>query len=75
LYPIAFISVLGVVTLLTMIFSVVWMMVMRQENTFTPIREMWLALTAGLTLALIMLLVIDLLRLRLTGTWGAFPLG
>lgn len=75
LYPIAFISVLGVVTLLTLIFSVVWMMIMRQENTFTTLREMWLTLTAGLTLALIMLIVIDLLRLRMTGTWGAFPLG
>jgi len=75
LYPIAFISVFGVLTLLTLIFSVVWMMIMREENSFTSLREMWIALSAGLTLALIMLLVIDLLRLRMTGTWGAFPLG
>ncbi len=75
LYPVAFISVLGTIALLTLIFSVVWMMIMKEESTFTSLREMWIALTAGLTLALIMLIVIDLLRLKMTGTWGAFPLG
>mgnify|MGYP002640259081 CR=1 FL=1 len=75
LYPIAFISVLGVLTLLTLIFSVVWMMIMKQENSFASLREMWLPLIAGLTLALIMIMGIDLFRLQLTGTWGAFPLG
>ena len=75
LYPIAFISVFGVLTLLCLIFSVVWMMIMRQENSFIHLKELWLALTAGFTLAIIMLLVIDLLRLQMTGTWGAFPMG
>ena len=75
LYPITFISVFGVLALLSLIFSVVWMMIMREENIYTSLKEMWIALTAGFTLALIMLLVIDLLRLQMTGTWGAFPLG
>ena len=75
LYPIAFISVFGVLTLLTLIFSTIWMMVMREENNFTSLKEMWISLSAGLTLTLIMLIVIDLLRLRMTGTWGGFPLG
>ncbi len=74
LYPIALISVLGVITLLSLIFSVVWMMIMRQENSFTSLKEMWIALTAGFTLALIMLIIIDILRFRMTGTWGAFPM-
>lgn len=74
LYPIAFISVFGVLTLLSLIFSVVWMMIMRQENSFTSLKEMWTALTAGFTLALIMLIIIDILRLQMTGTWGAFPM-
>ena len=75
LYPIAFVSTLGVLMLLTLIFSMVWVMIMKQDNTFDTIREMWLPLTAGFTLALIMILGIDLFRLQLTGTWGAFPLG
>ena len=75
LYPIAIFSVLGVMALLSLIFTVVWIMIMRQDNHFTSLKEMWIALTAGLTLALIMILVIDVLRLQMTGTWGAFPLG
>lgn len=75
LYPIAILSVLGVLALLVMVFSIVWIMLMRQENLFTSLRELWMPLLAGTTLAFLMLTAIDLLRLRLTGTWGAFPLG
>lgn len=75
LYPLAILSVLGVLALLTMVFSIVWIMLMHQENLFTSLRELWMPLLAGTTLAFLMLTAIDLLRLRLTGTWGAFPLG
>jgi len=75
LYPVALISVLGVLALLSLIFTVVWVMVTREENAFSSLREMWIPLTAGMTLTLIMLLAIDIFRFRLTGTWGAFPLG
>ena len=75
LYPIAFVSPLGVLALLTMIFSMVWLMLMQQDNTIKDIKEMWLPFTAGFTLTLLMILAIDLFRLQLTGTWGAFPLG
>ena len=34
-----------------------------------------LAVLAGTTLAFLMITAIDLLRLKLTGTWGGFPLG
>jgi hypothetical protein len=67
--------VLGVLALLVMVFSIVWIMLMRQENLFTSLRELWMPFLAGTTLAFIMLTAIDLLRLSLTGTWGAFPLG
>jgi hypothetical protein len=50
-------------------------MLMRQENMFSSLKEMWMPLLAGTTLAFLMLTAIDLLRLRLTGTWGGFPLG
>ena len=75
LYPIAFISTLGVLALLTIIFSMVWIMIMRQDNTFLRGRDLWLPMLAGFTLTLLMILAIDLFRLQLTGTWGAFPLG
>jgi uncharacterized membrane protein len=75
LYPIAFLSVLGVLALLAMVFSIVWVIIMRQENTFETLKQLWMPAMAGLTLAFLMISVIDLLRLRLTGTWGGFPLG
>ena len=75
LYPIAIISVLGVMSLLTLVFSMVWVLIMKQENLFDSINQMWMPFLAGTTLALIMIIAIDLLRLRLTGTWGGFPLG
>jgi len=75
LYPIAFLSVLGVLALLTMVFSMAWIIIMRQENVFETLKQLWLPATAGLTLTFLMISVIDLLRLSLTGTWGGFPLG
>jgi len=75
LYPIAIISVLGVLTLLIIVFSMVWVLIMRQENAFDSLKQMWMPLLAGMTLTLLMITLIDLLRFKLTGTWGGFPLG
>lgn len=75
LYPIAIISILGVLALLVIVFSMVWVLIMRLENEFDHLTQMWMPFLAGTTLALLMITVIDLLRFRLTGTWGGFPLG
>jgi uncharacterized membrane protein len=75
LYPIAILSVLGVLALLILVFSMVWILIMRQENEFASIKQLWMPFLAGTTLAFLMIGAIDLLRFQLTGTWGAFPLG
>jgi uncharacterized protein (DUF2062 family) len=75
LYPLAIISALGVWLLLTIVYSMVWVLIMGQDNRFTKIRELWLPFLAGLTIAMIQTAAIDILRFWLTGTWGAFPLG
>lgn len=75
LYPIAIVSILGVLALLVIVFSMVWVLIMRQENEFTSLKQMWMPFLAGTTLAFLMIAAIDLLRFQLTGTWGAFPLG
>lgn len=74
LFPIAILSVLGVLTLLIIVFSMSWVLMMRQDNTFDSLRQLWMPIIAGTTLAFLMITVIDLLRFRLTGTWGSFPL-
>ena len=75
LYPIAILSVLGVLALLIIVFSMAWLLIMHQENIFDSLAQMWLPFLAGTTLALLMIAAIDLLRFKLTGTWGGFPLG
>ena len=75
LYAVSLVSVLGVLSLLILVFSMAWLLIMRQENAFSQMREMWMPLLAGMTLAFLMIAAIDLLRFNLTGTWGGFPLG
>ncbi len=74
LYPIAVLSPLGALGLLVVVFALLWVMVMRGENSFECVDDLWLPLIAGLTLALLLIGGIDLLRFRLTGTWGGYPL-
>ena len=74
LYPVAVISSLGVWLLLTMVYTIVWVMLMGQDNQFTRSRQLWLAVLAGFTIAVIQTAAIDALRFWFTGTWGAFPL-
>jgi uncharacterized membrane protein len=73
LYPVAYLSALGTLSLLVIVFAILWIMIMRQDNTFESPRQLWLPLLAGFTLAILMILGIDLFRLQLTGTWGGFP--
>jgi uncharacterized membrane protein len=75
LYPIAIFSVLGVLALLIIVFSMAWLLIMQQENAFDSLYQMWLPFLGGTTLAFLMITAIDLLRFKLTGTWGGFPLG
>lgn len=73
LYPIAYISALGTLSLLVTVFALLWIIIMKQDNTFEHPRQLWLAFASGLTLALLLILSIDLVRLQFTGTWGGFP--
>ena len=75
LYPVAVISSLGVLLLLTMVYTIVWVMITRQENKVTKIWQLWLPILAGFTIAMIQTFGIDMLRFWLTHTWGGFPLG
>lgn len=73
LFPVAFLSVLGVMALLTMVFSMVWIILMRLENSFDKAPQLWLSALAGLTMTLLLVVSIDLFRYQLTGTWSGFP--
>jgi len=75
MYPVAFISAGGVLLLLSLVYGMLWTMGMRQENSYMALREAWLPILAGLTIALLQITMTDIFRLWLTHTWGGFPLG
>ncbi len=72
LYPLALLSVAGVLLLLTMTNSMIFMLLTRAENRATNWREAFVPLAAGLTMALAMIVFIDVARYTFTGTWGGF---
>lgn len=72
LYPLALLSVAGVLLLLTMTNSMIFMLLTRTENKATNWRETFVPLAAGVTMALAMIVFIDVARYTFTGTWGGF---
>ncbi|MCJ7695009.1 MAG: DUF2085 domain-containing protein [Anaerolineaceae bacterium] len=74
LYPTAVISALGVVALLTMIYTMVVIMITKRENTYSNFKELVFPLLVGATLAILQIGLFDLARYLWTGTWAGFNL-
>ncbi len=74
LYPLALISSLGVVVILTLVYTMVWVMVFRCENRYHHLAQLALPLAAGFTVALLQIAFLDAVRYWLTGSWAGFPL-
>ena len=75
LYPFAILSALATLTLLGMVYTIVVLMLVRQENRAERIYQLALPIVGGLGIALLQIAVFDLLRYLLTGTWDGFYLG
>lgn len=75
LYPLALISAAGVLGLLTVVYSMVWVMILRTENTYQRLNQLMLPLLGGFGFALVQILLLDVGRFLLTGTWDGFHLG
>ena len=75
LYPLALISAAGVLVLLTMTYSMVWVMFLRAENSYQRFSQMLFPLVGGFGFALLQIALFDFLRYTLTGTWDGFHLG
>ena len=74
LYPLAFLSGLAILLILTAVFAIVWLMASKRENRFQRWSELWVPLLAGFTTALVQIGLLDALRFWLTGTWEGFLL-
>lgn len=75
LYFFALVSAAGALVLLTMVYSMVFLMILRKENLAERISQLSVYLTAGFFMALMQIAALDLVRYWLTGSWSGFSLG
>jgi uncharacterized membrane protein len=73
LYPLALLSALGVLGLLTCVNSMLVLMIARRENVAFTWRDSIIPLLAGFTMSLIQVGAIDAVRYALTGTLVGIP--
>jgi hypothetical protein len=75
MFPMAILSALATLTLLGMVYTIVVLMLFRQENRAEHSTQLALPIISGLGIAVLQIAVIDFLRYLLTGTWEGFYLG
>lgn len=72
-YPLILISTGSLMLLLTVLYTVIWILLRKRDNSFSSWKELiWWGI-AGCTSALMQIAIIDLVRFILTGTWSGFP--
>ncbi|MGD8632390.1 MAG: hypothetical protein PVF85_02400, partial [Anaerolineales bacterium] len=74
LYPLAILSALGVLVLLTMAYALIALQILKREAVTEKLSGLILPLAMGFGLALLQIGGIDLVRYILTGTWSGFNL-
>jgi hypothetical protein len=74
-YPLALLSTIGILLILTMVYTMVIILVFRKENHFESIKHMAFPLFVGFTLAMTQIALLDFIRFLLTGTWNGFHFG
>ena len=72
LYPLAIVSASGVLVLLTLIYTMIVVIVSKNENAYENFRQLTLMVIIGFIIALVQISVLDVLRFILTGTWDGF---
>jgi len=68
-YPVAILSVAGIFMVLSMVYSLLWTIILKQENTLHLSRDGLRIFIMGITTAILQIGAIDLLRYSLSGTW------
>jgi len=75
LYPLALISAAGVMVILTMVYSMLWLMAFKRENRYENVVQLGMVLVGGFGTALLQIALLDFVRYFFTGSWGGFHLG
>jgi hypothetical protein len=58
-----------------MVYTMIWLMVLRAENRFQRFSQLTIFLVAGFGIGLLQIAALDLVRYLLTGTWDGFHFG
>ena len=74
LFPLALLSTATILAILTLVYTLIWIMITKRENSFHSWKEAWMPLVAGFTTALLQIAVMDAARYALTRTWEGFNL-
>lgn len=74
LYPLALFSGFGIILILALVYTIVWLMLTKKENRITHFQGLKIAGMAGLLTAMVQIFLLDILRFWITGTWGGFNL-
>lgn len=75
LYPSALVSAAGVLIILTMIYTMLLLIMFKYENRYTSLNQSMLPLIGGFGLAILQIIILDVLRYSVTGTWAGFHFG
>jgi len=72
LYPMILFSSAGLILLLSLLYAVIWVIVLKKDNTFNSWNELGWWVMAGFATAMVQIAVIDFVRFQLTGSWSGF---
>ena len=72
LYSLALLSAAGVLVILSMVYAMLWLIVLRAENRYNRAWQLITPLVGGFAMGLLQIALLDLGRYALTGTWEGF---
>jgi len=72
LFPLALLSAANVLLLLTIVYSILVVILIKKENHYHSIKELWVILLCGFILAILQISAMDFIRFYLTGSWAGF---
>jgi len=67
----AYVSVTMVVILLTLLYTIVWVIILHRENRASSIRDMSFIINISFLCAILQIILLDYARYTLTGTWAS----
>ncbi len=72
LYPLILLSAAGLTFILSLLYTMIWIILMKKDNSFSSWQELGWWWMAGIATALVQIAAIDFVRYQLTGTWSGF---